>query len=152
MQGDGITRQIRPGSIVEGIVSKGQPKSHALSACYLARDIDNGGSIMRLFADVFSFDVVVFKGNPGIIFQVVPAAGTGPVECFAANSNARTHRNNQGVGGRLAVYSVCSDIGAFDIRRNIIFYIVIGNARASTSITVPATTHGSRDGDALVLA
>ena len=106
---------------------------------------------MSLFTDVFPCDIVVFKGNPGIILQVVPAAGTGSVERFAAYSDTCAHGNDQGIGGRFAVYSACCDIGVFDIRRDVVFHIVIGNARARAGFTVPASAHSGRDGDAPVL-
>ena len=149
---DVIACQVGPGSVVEGIVGKGQPHGHALSARHLAGNIEDGGVVVRLGADFISIDRVICNGNPGIVLQVVPAAGTGAVEGLAANGNACAHRNDQGVRGRLAVYNIRRDGGAFDVRRDVILYIVIGNARAGAHIADQAAGHGGGDGDAVVLA
>ena len=151
-QDNGIARQIGPRGVVEGVIGKGQAHGHALSSRHLSGDIDDGSGGLRLFADIFPCNGVVFKGNFGIVLQVVPAAGTGPVERLASNGNTRAHGNDEGVADRLAVHGVRSYSGVFDIRRDVVLHIVVGNARACTGITVPASAHGGGDGDTMILA
>ena len=149
---DIIARQVGPGGVVQGVVSKGQAHGHALAARDLARDVDDGGAVVRFLADLVRLDGVVGEGDCGIVLQVVPAAGAGPVEGLAANGNACAHGNDQGVAGRLAVYNVRRNGGAFDIRRDVILYIVVGNARARADVAGQPPGHGGGDGDAVVLA
>ena len=151
-QDNGIARQIGPRGIVKGVIGKGQAHGHALSSRHLSGDIDDGSGSLRLFANIFPNNGVVFKGNFGIVLQVVPAAGTGPVERLAPNGNTRAHGNDEGVADRLAVHGVRSYSGVFDIRRDVVLHIVVGNARACTGIPVPASAHGGGDGNTMILA
>ena len=147
---DSIARQIRPGGVVEGIVGKGQPEGHAPSSGDLSGDIEDGSVALRLFADGLSRDGVVLESNLGIVLEVVPAAGARPVERLAADGSARSHGNDQGFPGGFAIYGIRLDDGVFDVRRDIVLHIVVGNARADAGLAVPASGHGGSDRAALV--
>ena len=151
---DVVARQIGSGGVVEGIVSEGKTYGHAFSARDLARDVDDGGGVVRFLADLIRVDGVVRKCDRGIVLQVVPTAGACAVERLAADGDARAHGNDQGVAGRLARHGIRRDGGAFDIRRDVVLHIVVSNARVASYRAISgdqASGHGGGDGDAMVL-
>ena len=107
---------------------------------------------MRLLADVFPYNSIVFKVDFSIILQVVPAAGTGAVERLSTNGDARAHGNDQRIGGSLAVHGTRGNGGAFDVRSDVVLYIVIGNACTALAFTAQGSGHGSGNSYAAVLA
>ena len=152
LQGNGIPRQVCTGGVIKGVIGKGQTNGHTLSSRNFAGDIYNRGSILCLLADGCPCDGVIGKGDPGIVLKVVPAAGTGAVEGLTANGDARAHGNDQRIGGSLAVHGTRGNGGAFDIRRNVVLYIVVGNACAALALTAQGSGHGSGNSYAAVLA
>ena len=149
-QRDFVIRQIGAGGVVEGIVSKGQAESHAISSGHLSGNIDDVASVDRHFTDVFTCNRVILKGDFGIVLEVVPTAGTCSVESFAANGSTRAHGNDKRIVGRRAVQIVCLDDRTFDICRNVVLHIIVGNARAGAGVACPAPRHGGGDGTAVV--
>ena len=152
LQGNRVPRQVCTGGVIKGVVSKGQTNGHTLSSRNLAGDINDGGRVIRLFADSCPCDGVTVKGDTGIVLQVVPAAGTGAVESLAANGDARAHGNDQRIGGSLAVHGTRGNGGAFDVRSDVVLYIVIGNACTALAFTAQGSGHGSGNSYAAVLA
>ena len=152
VQSDRVPSQICSGGVVKRIVCQRQPHGHALASRYFASNIDDGSLVLCLFADIFTRNGIVGKGDLGIILQVIPAAGAGSVEGLAANGHTCSDRDNGGVAGCLAVHRICRDGGAFDIRSDVVLHIVIGYTRTNTHVLIPAPAYGGGNGETMIFA
>ena len=76
---------------------------------------------MRLPANIFTCNGIVFNSNLGIILEVIPAAGAGPVKGLATNSYTCSNGDNGSIAGRLATDGIRRDSGALYVSCDIIF-------------------------------
>ena len=150
VQSDGVPGQICSGGVVKRIVCQRQPHGRALASCYFASNIDDGSLVLCLFADIFTRNGIVGKGDLGIILQVIPAAGAGSVEGLTANSHTCANGNNGGVAGSLAVHRICRDVGVLDVCYDIVLHIVVGNTCTGSHITAKTTRHSGSNGKAMI--
>ena len=152
LQCNSVALQIGPSGVIKGVVGKGQPHGHSLSTCHLTSNINNRAGGLGLPTDVFPCYGIILKVDLGIILQIVPATGTGPVKGLAANGYTCSHGNNEGITGGFTCQFICRNGGAFNIRCNIVFHVVISNTCTCAYVLIPASAHGSSNGDAMVLS